>query len=524
MAVAGLLGASLPAAASTGEAARTPLADSADAAMGWTGRRSMADHVAAVRSHLDRAPTGTWDARDAPSVEPFPALDPAAYFTAEPAPGLVDAQGLTARGRLALGGGKRLGLDPGFARQWAAAECGDDPACERALRTVVAATLARSDDDRVPPVELERHLLNAPAAAATRENQRAAVRALYRLTVEAAVAAGHLGPDLRSRILGALETRADLPWWPSSRAVLRAEGPRRLLSGPGTVPEEDDPVLLAQAMTETANGVMDDSLPDIGLLGGTGVSLVAGGTWRDSDWQDVGYGGDLATFSVVGSRPVGERITLGIASTWEFAGMEEGGRGAGGHGATVGPFVSLTLGDGLSAHVLGTFSQFESDVRSWWDDGAGRFGGRRWGAVAGLGYGTGSGAWNWGGWAETTWFRQTRDAFTDTLGRDTPAFSLDSVQLQVGGEVAYGGDLAALSPRLDGSFRPWASANAVLTGQTPLTAGTADEGPEAVRGRLRLGLDITGDGLPALSLEGGAGGLGAEKPAYDARAGLRLRF
>lgn len=503
-------------AVSTGTAQWTPLGDAADRALGWTGRRSLSTHSQAVREHLDRTPSGAWNAARTPRIESFPALNPAAYFTAEEATGLIGSLGLTNRGRLALGRGERLGLDPEVA-------CGGDTACASALREVLAATLGGAEDERLAPRHLERHFYNLPTIAKSRGAQRRAVRVLYRLTVDAALTAGHISPDLRSRILGALETRADLPWWPSSATVLAAERPRHWTAGMDIGGQRGDPVQLAQAVSETANGVMDDALPRLDLLGDTTLTLAAGGVWRDADWSDVGYGGDLAAFSMIASHALTDTVTLGVASTWEFPGLDAGGWGTEAEGATVGPFVSLNLDHGLSVRAMGTFSRIDSEVSSWSGD-SGAFTGERVGALTGLSYGAGAGAWEWGSWAEASWFSQTRDAFVDSLGRSNPAFTQESVQLQVGGNLSYGGDIAAVLPNLEGRYRPWAAADAVVTRQGTLRAGSGDEAPTPLLGRLRLGLDVTPQGYPAVSLEGGATDLGADEPSFDARAGLRLRF
>lgn len=511
-----ILGAPEPAAASTQTAEWTPLGDAADRALGWTGRRSMRTHSQAVREHLERSPSGTWNAAREPHVETFPALDPTAYFIAAPAAGLTGRHGLTDRGRLTLGRGERLGLD-------VTAACGGDADCARALGDVVAATLAGPPETRLPPRHLERHFYNRPAAGTGRRGQRLAVRTFYRLTIDAALTAGHLGPDRRSRILGALETRADLPWWPSSATVLAVERPPGWTAGRDIGGQRGDPVRLAQALSETANGVMDDALPRLDLLGDTTLTLAAGGVWRDADWSEVGYGGDMASVSMIGSRAFGDGITLGLASTWEFPGVDGGGWGTGAQAATLGPFVRLVLDHGLSVRALAAFSRIDSDVWSW-SDGGGAFTGERLGALTGLSYGAGAGSWEWGGWAETTWLSQTRDAFVDTLGRFNPAFAQDSVQVQVGGDLAFGGALAAVSPRLEGRYRPWAAADAVLTRQGALRVGTAGEPPPSVLGQVRLGVDVAPAGYPAVSVEGGASALGADFPSFGARAGLRLKF
>lgn len=512
LAVAG----SAPAVAAVQIAEWTPLGDAADRALGWTGRRSMGTHSEAVREHLERTPSGAWNAARAPHVEAFPGLDPAAYFTADPAPGLVGPQGLSNRGRLALGRGERLGVD-------AVAVCAGDADCAAALRAVLAVTLSGAEEDRLAPRHLERHFYNLPATAKVRRAQRQAVRAYYRLTVDAALTAGHISPDVRSRILAALETRADLPWWPSETTVLAVERPRRWTAGRDIGAQRADPVRLAQALSETANGVMDDALPRLDLLGDTTLTLAAGGVWRDADWSEVGYGGDLASFSMIGSHALSDTVTIGVASTWEFPGVDAGGWGTEARGATVGPFLSLNLEDGFSVRALGSYSRIDSEVASW-DSGRGTFIGERLGALTGVSYGAGAGAWEWGGWAETTWFTQTRKGFGDTAGRFNPAYSQDSVQVQVGGDLAYGGDLEILSSNLEGSYRPWAAADAVATRQGALRPGVEADAPAPLLGQVRLGLDVLPAGYPAVSVEGGASGLGADVPNFDARAGLRLRF
>lgn len=512
--LAALTGFASPGEASTGPATWTPLGDSADRALGPAGRRSVGRHAQAVRDHLERSPNGAWNTAAMPVIEPFPSLDPATYFTAEPSPGALDRNGLTDAARLHLGRGARVGLDPAEAQRWSIAACHGSVRCANAVLSSLNATLR--EDGRIAPPDLEHGTADIA--------QRAALRALYALTVEAAVAAGHLDPDIRQRVLAAFATRPDLPGWPTSRTVLTLDQRRGAPGGPGFADHSQDPVQLAQAVTETANGVMDDALPEADILGGLTLSLGAGGEWRDTDWSEVGYGGDMGTVSMIGSVPLNDRVTFGMASTWEFPGAPGGGWGTTGSGVTAGPFVSLDLDNGLSVHALGTASRLSSDVASWYGYGEGSFTGRRLGATGGLSYGTTEGRWQVGGSAQATWFTQTRDGFTDSAGRENPAATLESGQVALSGRLAYGGDLSAVSPRLEGSFRPWASADALLTGQAPLRPGNALDGPDPVRGRLRLGLDVIPDGGPALSVQGGASGLGADQPGFDARAGLRLKF
>lgn len=286
------------------------------------------------------------------------------------------------------------------------------------------------------------------------------------------------------------------------------------LGEPGYSDHSQDPVQLAQAVTETANGIMNDALPEADILGGLTLSLGAGGEWQDSDGSEVGYGGDTGTFNMIGAVPLNERVTFGMASTWEAP-------GAAGSGVTAGPFLSLDLDNGLSVHALGTASRLSSDGDSWYGHGQGAFTGNRLGAAGGLSYGVTEGRWQYGGSAQAIWFTQTRNAFTNSAGQGNPAVPTESRQFTLSGRLTYGGDLSALSPRLEGSFRPWAAADALLTDQG---ATNVLDAPDPVRGRLRLGLDVTPKGGPALSVQGGASGLGAEQPSFDARAGLRLKF
>lgn len=524
IAVAAFVAPAQTASASTNPLQWTPLGDSADRAMPGAGRRSMGQHSQAVRDHIGRTPNGRFNAAARAAIQTFPSLDPATYFSIERTTGLLDRGGLTDAARLRLGRGARVGLSPAEARQWAAAACHGSLPCAEALLDGLRATLR--EENRVTPHDLERHFFNGSTTEAsdgtTRRAQQAALHALYRLTMDAALAAGHLDGDTRGRALAALDTRADLPGWPASRTVLTMERPRR--GGSGVEEQFRDPVQLAQAVTETANGIMDDALPEIDILGGTTLSTRAGGTWLDGDWNEVGYGGDMATFSIVGSRPLNDTVTFGMASTWEFPGWNDGGFGTTGRALTVGPFVSVDLDSGVSFHALGTVSQFNSDVSSWYGYGDGSFSGNRTGAAGGISYGTTQGRWQFGGTAQATWFTQTRNRFTDSAGRDNPETSVESGQIALSGRLAYGGDLSDLSPRLEGSFRPWAAADALVTAQTPDRPGYALSGPEPVRGRLRLGLDVTPEGGPSVTIQGGASNLGTDNPSFNASAGLRLKF
>ncbi|MFA7431230.1 MAG: hypothetical protein WCZ23_13815 [Rhodospirillaceae bacterium] len=141
--------------------------------------------------------------------------------------------------------------------------------------------------------------------------------------------------------------------------------------------------------------------------------------------------------------------------------------------------------------------------------------------TVGVGYGYGRGPWHLEGSAQALWFTQPSASFIDGSDWDTAPAIIGDEQLALSGRLTYGADLSTLSPGLEGSFAPWAAADAFIT-TLPSAPALTESGP--VHGRLRMGVDITPDGGPAFSLQGGATDPGNARQSFDARAGLRLKF
>jgi hypothetical protein len=139
----------------------------------------------------------------------------------------------------------------------------------------------------------------------------------------------------------------------------------------------------------------------------------------------------------------------------------------------------------------------------------------------GVGYGSSDGLWHLEGSAQALWFTQPPNALIGRSGWDTAPVTIGAEQMAIGGRLTYGGDLSELSSGLEGSFQPWAAADAFVTTLPPGPAFT-DASP--IHGRLRVGVDVTPDGGPAFTVQGAATDMGADSQSYDARAGLRLKF